>query len=245
MHTVAACCRAWIVSTATHQPLPPALPKQQRVEAPQQRHHQLAVQQGEVLAGRGRGAAGLSQHRLHHPQALHPALHRLLLQAEGGGWGWGWGGGVGGWVRWGWEQGVALSAHQLGGALLRKPGPSGVLSPLKACSPAVQSSLRISWPWMLPVGTSRKNSRLHRPLPLPEAHLWRLEAPRRSLQRCWAGLLHPAAVALQLGLQVRRRPCCPQIRACRGGAGCRGCGAAGKKAAGGEGPLRDETPSPE
>lgn len=57
-------------------------PEQQRVQAVQQRHDELAVQQGQVGSWRRRRAVLLPQHALYTPQGHHPALHRLLLHRE-------------------------------------------------------------------------------------------------------------------------------------------------------------------
>lgn len=56
-----------------------AAPEQQRVQAVQQCHDELAVQQGQVGARRRRRAVPRPQRALHAAQGHHPALHRLLL----------------------------------------------------------------------------------------------------------------------------------------------------------------------
>lgn len=63
-------------------PEQPPAPEQQRVQAVQQRHNELAVQQRQVRPRRWRRAVLPAQRALHRAQAQHPAMHRLLLQGR-------------------------------------------------------------------------------------------------------------------------------------------------------------------
>lgn len=60
--------------------LNPPQPEEQRIQAAQEGHNELAVQQREVGAGRGGGARRVPERPLHPAQRLRPAVHRLLLR---------------------------------------------------------------------------------------------------------------------------------------------------------------------